>query len=82
MARRRILSDRPRSTGKLTSRPEIEHAAALAVLGLPGWHFLTTRDPTDRLLLAALAEKAAAYRENERKALAIEIVNALSKAIK
>jgi hypothetical protein len=54
----------------------------LVALGLPGWHFLTTHEPTDRLLLAALAERVAEYRENERKALAIEIVNALSKAIK
>lgn len=54
----------------------------MVALGLPGWDFVTTRDPVDRLILTAMAERIAEYRANERKALAIEIVNAISKALK
>ena len=43
---------------------------------------MTTRDPVDRLILTALGERIADYRANERKALAVEIVNALAKAMK
>ena len=82
MASRQVLGDRPGPAGKLTTRPEIEQAAALTALGLPGWEFVTTRDPVDRLLLIAVAERVAEYRSNERKALAIEIVNAIAKAMK
>ncbi len=54
----------------------------MTALGLPGWLYLTTRDPLDHLLLAALAERTASIKEQERKALAVDIANAVGRLFK
>jgi hypothetical protein len=53
----------------------------MTVLGLDGWRFLSSTDPTDLLLLQALRVRVDQLRESERKLAAIEIVNALAKAM-
>jgi hypothetical protein len=66
--------------GEIEGRPELEQAAILCGLGLNGWGTLITADPVDQLLFAALAEQVAAYRKDEREALAVAIANAWAKA--
>lgn len=60
----------------------VDAAADLIALGAPGWLLLTSRDPTERLALAVLAEKVADRREQEREALAARIIERLVKALK
>jgi hypothetical protein len=57
-------------------------AAVLAMHGLPALRFLTTDDPEERLILMALAKRAAQLRELEQKNLAVHVVNALGKAMR
>jgi hypothetical protein len=57
-------------------------AAVLALHGLPALRFLTTHDPEERLMLLALARRAAALDEVRQRNLAAHIVNALGKAFR
>jgi len=52
----------------------------LAVYGLPAWRFLTTRDSTERALLAALATEADRFQVELEKRLATHIANAFVRA--
>lgn len=54
----------------------------MTALGLPGWLFLTTRDPLDLLLLSALAERTARIKERHREADANAVANAVGKLFK
>jgi hypothetical protein len=55
-------------------------AATMAVLGLPAWRFLRTRDREEKLLLLAVAERAVRVHDAMQRNLAAHIVNAYSKA--
>lgn len=52
----------------------------LALHGLPALRFLTTTDDEERLMLTALAHRAAQLRVVEQHNLAVQVVNALAKA--
>jgi len=52
----------------------------MAVLGLPAMRFLTTDDREERLLLLALAERAAHVADVMQRNLAVHVVNAYAKA--
>lgn len=54
----------------------------MTAVGLPGWLYVTTRDPLDQLILNALTERARAIKNEENKALAVEIANAFWSAVK
>jgi hypothetical protein len=51
-------------------------------LGLDGERSLSTSDPVVRLSNAVLAGRIEKFRASERRALAVEIVNALGEAMK
>ena len=55
-------------------------AATMAVLGLPAMRFLTTDDREERLLLLALAKRAAHVYDLMQRNLATHVVNAYAKA--
>lgn len=55
-------------------------AAQLALLGLPAWRFLTTRDSTERATLLAIAEEADRLQYELEKRLAVHIANAFVRA--
>jgi hypothetical protein len=57
----------------------IDVAAAMAVMGLPAMRFLTTEDREERLLLLALANRAARVYDLLQRNLAVHIVNAYAK---
>jgi hypothetical protein len=50
--------------------------------GLDGWHYLSTADRTDRLLLDHLLERAAELRRDDHENLAAAIINAYGKAVR
>jgi hypothetical protein len=52
----------------------------MAVLGLPAWRYLTTRDREERLLLLALAERAVHVYDVLQRNLAVHIVSTYAKA--
>jgi hypothetical protein len=54
----------------------------LALHGLPALRFLRTTDHEERLMLLALARRAAELDETRQRNLATHIVNALAKAIR
>ncbi len=58
----------------------METAAALALLGLPAWLFLTTRDPEERIILTAVARRAQEMLDVQQQNLAVHIVNNYVKA--
>lgn len=58
----------------------LDVAAMLALGGLPGWRYLTTGDPTERALLAELAQRTDRMRFDLEKRLAVVIANAFVKA--
>lgn len=71
-----------RAAGGIRRQPgEVAWAAELCVLGLPGFDLLRSDDPTELLVAQVTAEHLAELREQERKAFAVEIVNALGKAL-
>jgi hypothetical protein len=63
--------------GSLT---EVRAAARLALLGLPVWRFLTTRDGSERALLLAVSEEADRLSYELEKRLATHIANAFVRA--
>jgi hypothetical protein len=54
----------------------------LALYGLPAWRFLTTNDREERLMLVALAQRAAQLDDVRQLNLARHVVNELAKAMK
>jgi len=52
----------------------------MAVLGLPALRFLTTRDREERLLLLAIAERAAVIHDTQQRNLAAHIITTYAKA--
>ena len=57
-------------------------AAILALLGLPALTYLTTEDPVERLVLAAVAERAQEIHDLNQRNLAVHVVNTLGKALR
>jgi hypothetical protein len=55
-------------------------AAMLAVYGLPAWRYLTSRDPLERALLAAVAQRADDHALELEKRQGIAIANAFVRA--
>lgn len=55
-------------------------AATLAVFGLPAERFLTTHDDGERLVLAALAQKAARVYDTLQRNQGVHVANAMVKA--
>lgn len=51
-------------------------------MGLPGWEFLHTADPTDRVLIMALSRQMKFVRERQNEALATAIANRVWAAVK
>lgn len=70
------------AAGGIERSPEVERAAILIGLGLDGWGLIESSDPDREILATLLAERVADHRRREREQLAVEIVNALSKAMK
>jgi len=64
--------------GGIVGEGTVTLAAHLALYGLPAWHFLTTRDREERLLLTAVVKRAQEIREHELKALASYIAAAMA----
>lgn len=58
----------------------VGQAATMAILGLPAWRFLTTRDREEKLLLLAVAERAVRVHDVMQRNLAAHIVNTYAKA--
>lgn len=56
--------------GGSLSDPAIELAAVACAHGIPGWTLLTTSDPAEQAVLAALTERAADLRERLDRRLA------------
>jgi hypothetical protein len=54
----------------------------MLALGIDGWHYLSTANRTDQLLLGHLVERAAELRRDDHEALAAAIVNTYGKAIR
>jgi hypothetical protein len=52
----------------------------MALLGLPGWRYLTTRDPGERLVLRALLGEAIRMNDTLQKNLAVHVVNTYARA--
>lgn len=52
----------------------------LALHGLPGYRFLTTRDEDERYFLKVLSHRVVAIHQVMQKNLATEVINALAKA--
>lgn len=49
---------------------------------MDGWPAVASADPVDGMLRYAIAEQLAELRKLERRELAIEVINALGKALK
>lgn len=49
----------------------------MCALGLPGWWYVTTRDPDERVTLQAMLEHARAERSQQTRELVHELVTAL-----
>jgi hypothetical protein len=58
----------------------VDVAATMAVLGLPAWRFLTTKDREEKLLLLALTNRAVHVHDVMMRNLAVHIVNTYLKA--
>jgi hypothetical protein len=74
--------DQPDALGKIVGGDDVELAGYLCAIGLPGLRVLTSSDPVELIYLSAVAEVVARRRQEERKALAVEVINALSRAMK
>lgn len=57
-------------------------AAALCVLGLPGWRYLTSADRDERLLLRGMLDEAVRLTDRLQRNLAAHVVNTLGKALR
>jgi hypothetical protein len=68
------------AAGGIVSGQGVTAAATVALYGLPAWRFVTTRDPLERLLLWAIAKRAAELDDVRQRNLAAHIVNTLAKA--
>lgn len=82
MEPRRKGEHQSEAPGGILSSPDIETAAYLDSLGLDGGLYLDSADSAQRITLLARARKLESLRDLERKNLAIEMVNALSRALK
>jgi general stress protein 26 len=83
MARVGTLSerrDRRGLPGGIVSGDPITVAATLAVLGHPAERYLTTHDAEERLVLSALAQKAARIVNELQRNQGVHIANAMVKA--
>jgi hypothetical protein len=54
----------------------------MIALGLDGWRYLTTTDPSERLLLVALSERVPELVDRLQQAQAIHVVNTYAKAVR
>lgn len=68
--------------GGIVSGPAVSVAATLALLGLPALRYLNTDDEEERLLLNAVALRAAELHDQMQHNLATHIVNAIAKAMR
>lgn len=59
----------------------MEAAAVLDLVGNDGWAFLTTRDPTERIVRDAVASKAAELAGARDRALAARIAINVARAL-
>lgn len=66
----------------MTRSADVTTAAVLALHGLPALRFLKTRDREERLMLIALARRATQLDDVRQHNLAVQIVNALAKAMR
>lgn len=60
--------------------PHVTLAATMGLVGLPGWRYLETSDPGERLALRALLTQAVRMNDVLQKNLAVHIVNTYARS--